>query len=384
MNDLRQLMARDHSRDSYDSHDVLLKKASQITKWIKQSKHVIVFTGPGINNNQDSPNSPLSGSPLLSSPQRLTKKEQAPMHATPTLTHMAIMKLVEEGKVRYVISQNTDGLHRKSGLSPSFLSELYGNSNIDNCTICGREYIRDSEVNLKQSVGQTTRRACTVCGGTLQESTVKRDEPFPLGRLKRGLEETEQADLCIVLGATLTDDIEYNIFVKIAQRGYKVVTCHKSTRLDGIAAVKVSAKPDHLMSAIMRQLSLEIPVWTLRRQIEFSQKEIPDQDSKTYQLEIRGSEQANVNISILESVEVQINDSSQRTEILTLDPFVLSNKGPITSEMFIKLNFKGTYLEPPLELTVQLNPEQSKVHVLDYNPIKKSWKRGEVVTNPLP
>ena len=36
--------------------------------------------------------------------------------ATPTLTHRALVTLVERGVVKCIISQNVDGLHLKSGL----------------------------------------------------------------------------------------------------------------------------------------------------------------------------------------------------------------------------------------------------------------------------
>ena len=36
--------------------------------------------------------------------------------AVPTVTHMTFVKLYEEGLLKCVISQNVDGLHRRSGL----------------------------------------------------------------------------------------------------------------------------------------------------------------------------------------------------------------------------------------------------------------------------
>lgn len=58
--------------------------------------------------------------------------------AVPTITHMAITKLVEKGKVKYVISQNIDGLHLRSNLGRKYLSELHGNMFIEQCNHCHR------------------------------------------------------------------------------------------------------------------------------------------------------------------------------------------------------------------------------------------------------
>ena len=44
----------------------------------------------------------------------------------PTYTHEAICKLVQLGYLKHVISQNTDGLHRLSGIPVEQLSELHG------------------------------------------------------------------------------------------------------------------------------------------------------------------------------------------------------------------------------------------------------------------
>lgn len=58
--------------------------------------------------------------------------------AQPTLTHMAILALVQAGRVKHVISQNVDGLHLKSGLPRDKLSELHGNMFMEKCDKCGK------------------------------------------------------------------------------------------------------------------------------------------------------------------------------------------------------------------------------------------------------
>jgi NAD-dependent SIR2 family protein deacetylase len=47
--------------------------------------------------------------------------------AQPGLTHMALMALTKKGVIEYIVTQNVDGLHVKSGIAPAKLSELHGN-----------------------------------------------------------------------------------------------------------------------------------------------------------------------------------------------------------------------------------------------------------------
>ena len=63
--------------------------------------------------------------------------------ALPSLTHMSLVKLHEVGLVKATVSQNVDGLHRRSGLRPSELAELHGNTNLETCSSCSKQYLRD-------------------------------------------------------------------------------------------------------------------------------------------------------------------------------------------------------------------------------------------------
>jgi NAD-dependent SIR2 family protein deacetylase len=64
------------------------------------------------------------------------------LEAIPTPTHMALVELQNRGVLKHVVSQNVDGLHRKSGISPDEISELHGNNNLEHCKDCRKEYVR--------------------------------------------------------------------------------------------------------------------------------------------------------------------------------------------------------------------------------------------------
>ena len=63
--------------------------------------------------------------------------------AIPTATHMMFVKLFQEGTVKAVISQNTDGLHRRSGLPANGkVKKKYYIGNIEKLAESGLETIR--------------------------------------------------------------------------------------------------------------------------------------------------------------------------------------------------------------------------------------------------
>ncbi len=47
--------------------------------------------------------------------------------ALPSYTHMALVAMERVKLLKYLVSQNVDGLHIRSGFNPAKLAELHGN-----------------------------------------------------------------------------------------------------------------------------------------------------------------------------------------------------------------------------------------------------------------
>ena len=57
-----------------------------------------------------------------------------------------LASLVKTGKVTFIVSQNVDGLHLRSGIPRGQLAELHGKCFAERCSKCSTEYIRDFEL----------------------------------------------------------------------------------------------------------------------------------------------------------------------------------------------------------------------------------------------
>lgn len=107
---------------------------------IFKSKYFIAFTGAGISTSSGIPDYRSGVNTVLpTGPGAWEKKAQKIKtikktvdmnNALPSFTHMALVALEKMGYLKYLISQNTDGLHMKSGFNAKKLSDLHGNRNV--------------------------------------------------------------------------------------------------------------------------------------------------------------------------------------------------------------------------------------------------------------
>lgn len=69
----------------------------------------------------------MSFEKYINRPTKFTRIET--VKALPTMSHMALSELMRKDYLKFLISQNIDGLHRKSGIPVDKISELHGNTN---------------------------------------------------------------------------------------------------------------------------------------------------------------------------------------------------------------------------------------------------------------
>lgn len=99
---------------------VLDDKARQLADLIRSSKHFIVFTGAGVSTSAGIPDfrGPEGQWTLQAQGRQRTTAAVSSLQAIPTATHMALVELQNQGILKYLVSQNCDGLHRRSGILP--------------------------------------------------------------------------------------------------------------------------------------------------------------------------------------------------------------------------------------------------------------------------
>src|ERR687897_2816879 len=151
-----------------------------IARWILEGERIVAFTGAGISTD--------SGIPDFRGPRGVGTRRDAglppprwqvsPGLVKPNASHLSLVELQRLGKLQFLITQNTDNLHRRSGIRPELLAELHGNGQLVRCLSCERLYTREEvgwDTN-RWGPGYRTQRpvpgqpACTACGGRLISS----------------------------------------------------------------------------------------------------------------------------------------------------------------------------------------------------------------------
>ena len=186
----------------------------KVVELLLSSTYAIAFTGAGIST--------ASGIPDFRGPNGLWKKYSPEIasidylkrdpkgfwefysqrmrglfEARPNEAHYALAKLEKMGIIKYVITQNIDGLHQKAGSQN--VIELHGTMQRSYCSSCFKQY--DSREVLKMIDEGNLPPKCS-CGGIIRPDVVLFGEPVKDFDL--AVRIAYEADLVLVIGSSLT------------------------------------------------------------------------------------------------------------------------------------------------------------------------------------
>ncbi|KAH8658121.1 NAD-dependent deacetylase sirtuin-7 [Xylariales sp. PMI_506] len=348
------------SEERSESSEVVAQKALALADLIKNSKHFIAFTGAGISTT--------AGIPDFRGPQGIwTLEQQGIPHdgkfattspgAIPTPAHMALVELQNRGILKHVVSQNVDGLHGESGVSPDAISELHDFNAVSTHDTSTHDH--------------RTGRKCAFCNEDLLDSIVGFWEDLPEAALNMAEEHAAKADLCLVLGSSLTVSPANEIAAEVGhKRRSKLVVCNlQDTPVDSLADIRIYTDTDNLMIQIMQALQFPIPPFTLRRRLTVA---VEIASPGRHQVVIRGLDVDDTPFTFLQSVKVAQIKLPAVSDRFTIALHESLQPGAL---VHIELEFLGNYGEPVLDM-VHVHDEISlqTLYLVEYNLESREWK----------
>jgi len=190
----------------------LEKRIELAAKWISESQSLVVFTGAGISTDSGIPDYRGPDGVWTRRDKGLPPPKSLPWdQVKPNQGHYLIVDLLNLGKLDFVISQNVDGLHAKSGIPFDRLAELHGNMYFMNCLKCNQKMTFE-EIGWdkkKWGPGYLTNNVkngqpnCPKCGGRVVSSIVNFGDSLPGDVLEESFRRSEKSDVFFVIGSSL-------------------------------------------------------------------------------------------------------------------------------------------------------------------------------------
>jgi mono-ADP-ribosyltransferase sirtuin 6 len=318
---------------------------------------------------------------------------------------MALVELQNRGILKYLISQNCDGLHRRSGMLPvssfdllviptltvprktsqsytvtailkpvkSAIKSIFEVSQDCNHTnlpsLLHRSDFRAVSTWENGIHDHRTGRKCARCGGTLIDTIINFGENLYEKPLKLARQNAQKADLCLVLGSSLTITPANTIPHSVGERkGGTLAICNlQETPSDDVADFRIFSEADILMTKVMEKLDLPIPEFILRRRLTVK---VESQEEDRHKVTATGVDGDGTPHNFLKSVRLEGSRRVARAEPFTIHVRDVLQPG---AQLKLELEFMGHYNEPNLELAYQVEGEEEALYLLEYNPQTGEW-----------
>ena len=216
-----------------------------LAAWIAQARHLVVFTGAGLSTESGLRDFRGPDGVWTRREKGLSSAAQDFGTAAPNRGHLAFVALQEAGRLAFLISQNVDNLHLKSGIRPEQLAELHGNVTKVRCARCG--FLMDDFGDLA---------LCPLCQGKLASSVVDFGQALPEKELTDAYWHAEHCDLFIVAGSSLVVMPAADMPRVALQNGARLVIINEgATPLDGRAHLRFHEKTGEVLPRVAARVA---------------------------------------------------------------------------------------------------------------------------------
>jgi NAD-dependent deacetylase len=185
---------------------------------VDSSRRIVGFTGAGISTESGISDyrsqggvwekfTPVYLTEFINDPekrilywQRKKALWESIKNAKPGKAHYFFASLHKQGILHGLITQNIDGLHEKSGLSPELIVNLHGTTLELVCLGCGA--ISDAQ-SVMDHLNPEEPPPCSLCDGLLKPNTISFGQQLVPKDLERAEVLARGCDLMIAAGSTL-------------------------------------------------------------------------------------------------------------------------------------------------------------------------------------
>jgi NAD-dependent deacetylase len=194
---------------------------AEVATWVAASERIVALTGAGISTDSGiadfrGKNGVWTRNPaaerastlehyLGSTEVRATAWQMRlgspAWAAAPNAGHRALVDLERQGRLRAIVTQNTDGLQQLAGSDPGRVIEMHGTMRRVRCIDCGDE--ADMRRALDRVEAGEADPPCRTCGGILKSATVLFGEGLDPDHIDRADAAARDCDLMLAVGSTL-------------------------------------------------------------------------------------------------------------------------------------------------------------------------------------
>ena len=218
---------------------------------LEAARRIVFFTGAGISTESGIPDfrspggvwdrfRPIDFSEFMASEEarreswrRKFEADKTLRAARPNAGHLAIARLVRQGKASCVITQNIDGLHQASGVPDHQVVELHGNTTYARCLACGE---RHELAPIRDRFERDGEAPACHCGGYVKTATISFGQAMPAAEMARAEQEANACDLFVSIGSSLVVYPAAGFPALAKRRGAKLVILNREpTDLDDAA-----------------------------------------------------------------------------------------------------------------------------------------------------